>query len=321
MFLVLERPAEGVAGRGTARRTGRSRSWGRRSARARPRKARGVLLGLDRPEGRLESPRSSGRLDGFGRDEVCWLADGLFLGLVHVHLQPTRPSFVIGLAQRPVFRWPFALARFGHGFMPPTRSRAPDPPPAPDAGTTDRTRTGARPATDANAAPDRRHRMHAAPDAGGVLPPRAAKLPRDRVQKDQAVTASHAAEQRTHHARSPRSGSGLAGMRSRASLLTVICRRLHRGVYADGRAPLKDQAYLQSGSPGCTARRQVVARTRRGHGLGSRSGQPRRDRSQCGGHLNSQAATGLSITRTGQPPHPSEVRTRHGLRSARSRDC
>ncbi len=91
-------------------------------------------------------------------------------------------------------------------------------------------------------------------------------------------------------------------------------RRLHRGVYADGRGPLKDHSYLKAallavrGEPwlsGCGGAMAwgleavsipnievtVVARSTPRHG-------------------------GLRISRARIPPHPSELRTRNGLRSS-----
>jgi len=89
-------------------------------------------------------------------------------------------------------------------------------------------------------------------------------------------------------------------------------RRLHRGIYADGRAPLKDDAYFKAA---------LLA-------LGDRAWLPETTASMVWGlepiSVASIAVTvvasstpkhpGLRVRRVSQPPHPSEIKTRRGLR-------
>jgi len=89
-------------------------------------------------------------------------------------------------------------------------------------------------------------------------------------------------------------------------------RRLHNGVYAAGRAPLKDDAYFKAA---------LLA-------LGHRAWLPETTASMVWGlapvSVASIAVTvvasstpkhpGLRVRRVSQPPHPSEIKTRRGLR-------
>ena len=89
-------------------------------------------------------------------------------------------------------------------------------------------------------------------------------------------------------------------------------RRLHRGVYADGRAPLKDQAYFKAAL--LAVPRDSWLRGRTAAMLWGLEAP-----SLVGIELGIVASStprhsGLRIRRTSRPPHPSEIRTRHGLR-------
>ncbi len=89
-------------------------------------------------------------------------------------------------------------------------------------------------------------------------------------------------------------------------------RRVHRGVYADGRMPLSDQGRLHAarlalgGSAwiACTAAAATWSLT---HGVPAMI-----DISVVA--ARTPRHQGLRITRVSHPPHPSEIRTRNGLR-------
>jgi hypothetical protein len=89
-------------------------------------------------------------------------------------------------------------------------------------------------------------------------------------------------------------------------------RRLHRGVYADGRAPLKDHAVFKAALLAVRGDCWLSGRTAASvWGLDAAS--------LAGIELSVVAAStprhkGLRISRTSRPPHPSEIRTRTGLR-------
>ncbi|HEX3803253.1 MAG TPA: type IV toxin-antitoxin system AbiEi family antitoxin domain-containing protein, partial [Solirubrobacteraceae bacterium] len=145
--------------------------------------------------------------------------------------------------------------------------------------------------------------------AGGLLPPGAAEVPQ-RVQRDQRMT------------RVLRQNSGvisLGGLHrlgfSRHDVAGFVAhgdlRRLHRGVYVDGRAPLKDDAYFKAAlltlGTGAWLSGTTAAMV---WGLTAAS--------VVGVEISVVASStpkhpGLRIRRVSQPPHPSEIRIVRGL--------
>lgn len=90
-------------------------------------------------------------------------------------------------------------------------------------------------------------------------------------------------------------------------------RRIHRGVYANGRAPLSDQAYLRAAllafGGGSWLSGQAAAM---GWKLEPVS-LPRLEVTVVAGYTPRQRP-GLLVRSVRVPPHPAELRTRHGLR-------
>ena len=91
-------------------------------------------------------------------------------------------------------------------------------------------------------------------------------------------------------------------------------RRLHRGVYADGRAPLSDRAYLRAALLAFPGKTTWLS----GHGA-SMGWQleplslPRLEVTIVA-QATPRQRPGLLLRSVRVPPHPAEIRTRHGLR-------
>src|SRR5579884_1278215 len=87
-------------------------------------------------------------------------------------------------------------------------------------------------------------------------------------------------------------------------------RRLHRGVFADGRAPLSDRAHLKAALLALRGERWLsghAAAAGWGLELPSLIGIEVTVVASC-----TPTRRGLRITRTSRPPHPSELVTRNG---------
>ena len=91
-------------------------------------------------------------------------------------------------------------------------------------------------------------------------------------------------------------------------------RRLHRGVYADGRAPLKDEAYLKAALLAFAGRAPWLSGEAAAMGWGLASVSLPRLEVTVVAKATPRRRPGLLVRSVRTPPHPSELRTRNGLR-------
>jgi Protein of unknown function (DUF559) len=89
-------------------------------------------------------------------------------------------------------------------------------------------------------------------------------------------------------------------------------RHLHRGVYADGRAPLRDRAYFRAALLSLQGDSWLRGRT--AAMVWALEAARLVDIEVGVVATSTPKQKGLRITRTGRPPHPSEIRSRNGLR-------
>ncbi len=91
-------------------------------------------------------------------------------------------------------------------------------------------------------------------------------------------------------------------------------RRLHRGVYADGRAPLKDEAYLKAALLALAGRAPWLSGEAAAMGWGLASVSLPRLEVTVVAKATPRRRPGLLVRSVRTPPHFSEIRTRNGLR-------
>ncbi len=91
-------------------------------------------------------------------------------------------------------------------------------------------------------------------------------------------------------------------------------RRLHRGVYADGRAPLDDVAYLKAALLAFGGRAPWLSGAAAAMGWGLASVSLSRLEVTVVAKATPRQRPGLLVRSVRQPPHPSEIRARTGLR-------